>query len=168
MTDRTRTYTWNDPRDVAREIIGRDHLEWMRAMKNGEIPAAPFAQTLGIEMETIEPGRIVFSARTAEWMSNPAGIIHGGLIATILDSVVTLAVMSQLPADKLCTTLHLNTHYVRPLFPKNDSIVAEGLAIHIGTTIGTAEARVRDTAGRLIAHGTASLAIINASTLHRE
>ncbi len=163
----TRVYEWSDPTDVVRGVLGREHLDWMRAMLAGEISAPPFAQTLGLAMQSVEPGRITFAATAAPWMCNPAGIIHGGLAATLLDSVVTLAVMSKLPAQKLCTTLDLNVHFVRPLFPNGVKLVADGVAVHIGTTVGTAEGRLHDEKGRLIAHGTASLAIVDADKLHR-
>ena len=167
MTKNERTYAWNSPREVMERVIGRDHIEWIREMAAGEIPAAPFAQTLGMQPVSIEAGHVVFTATAAPWMSNPAGIVHGGLALTLLDSVVTLAVMSKLPSSKLCTTLDLNVHFVRPLFPDGTALRAEGTAVHLGTTIGTAEGRLYDDAGRLIAHGTASLAIIEAGTLHR-
>ena len=167
MTDRTRTYSWNDVRDVASHIMGREHVTWMREMLAGKIPGPPFAQTLEMYPEEVEEGRIVFGMEVREWMANPAGVIHGGAAATILDSVLTLAVMSKLPADKLCTTLDLNVHYVRPLFPPGEKITAEGVALHVGTTVGTAEGRVYDARRRLIAHGSASLAIIEQARLHR-
>ncbi len=150
-----------------RGVLGRDHVEWMQAMIAGKIMPPPFAQTLDLRMESAEPGRVTFASAASPWMCNPAGIIHGGLAATLLDSVVTLAVMSKLPAQKLCTTLDLNVHFVRPLFPNGVKLVAEGIAVHIGSTIGTAEGRLKDENGRLIAHGTASLAIIDAENLHR-
>ena len=136
-------------------------------MVNGEIPAAPFAQTLEIYPQDVEEGRVVFGMDVREWMSNPAGIIHGGAAATILDSVLTLAVMTKLPSDRICTTIDLMVHYVRPLFPPGGKITAEGIAVHVGTTIGTAEGRVHDERGRLIAHGSATLSIIETAKLRR-
>ena len=167
MSNRTRTYEWNDSREVASRIMGRDHVSWIREMAAGEMPAAPFAQTLETYPEEAEAGRVVFGMDVREWMSNPAGVIHGGAVATILDSVLTLAVMTKLSPDKLCTTLDLTVHYVRPLFPPGGKITAEGIAVHVGTTIGTAEGRVHDERGRLIAHGSATLSIIEAAKLHR-
>ncbi len=161
MTDRrTRTYSWSDPREVARAIFAREHREWMEAMMRGEIPAAPFASTLEIEPEEIGDGRVRFGMPLREWMTNPAGVIHGGITATLLDSVLTLAVTTRLARGTFCTTIDLNVHYVRPLLPSGARVRAEGTALHIGTTVATAEARLHDERDRLIAHATTSLAIL--------
>ncbi|MDE2481980.1 MAG: PaaI family thioesterase [bacterium] len=159
---RERTYTWNDPREIARAIVGREHREWMTMMKEGALPHAPFASTLAFEIEEIGDGRVVFSMPLAEWMCNPTGVVHGGVSATLLDSVLTLSVLTRLPREKLCTTIDLNVHFVRPLFPSGARIRAEGSALHVGTTVATAEARLLDERDRLIAHATTSLAIIDA------
>lgn len=167
-TVRERTFTWEDPRTLARTIFERgDHLAWLNEIRERVLQPPPIAMALGYDIEEIEPGRIVFSMNASEWMTNPAGIIHGGMAATLLDTVLTLAVTTQLPPDKMCTTLDLNVHFVRPLFPTEEKVCAEGKALHIGTTIGTAEGRLHDARGRLIAHGTASLAIVDMASLAR-
>jgi uncharacterized protein (TIGR00369 family) len=164
MSERKRTHEWHDPRDVAAEVLARPHLDWINAMAAGEIPAAPFAQTLGMRPEHAARGHVRFSMETHEWMANPAGVVHGGMAATILDSVLTLAVATHLPHGKFCTTIDLNVHFVRPLFPTGERVVADGHAVHVGSTLGTAEARLVDARGRIIAHATGSFAIIDAES----
>ncbi len=159
-TVRERRFTWHDPRDVARAIMGRPHLEWMGDMIAGNVPPPPFASTLGFVFEESERGRVRFSVEVHEWAANPAGVVHGGFTAALLDTVMTLAVTTKIPADRVATTLDLHLHYVRPLFPNGQKITAEATAIHTGATIGTAEGRILDADGRLIAHGTTTLAII--------
>jgi len=100
-----------------------------------------------------------------EWMCNPAGVVHGGMTAVLLDTVLTLAVVSKLPGGKSAQTIDMNVHYVRPILPTGEKIVAVGTAVHIGSTIGTAEGRVHNAAGKLIAHGTATLAILDNATM---
>lgn len=157
---RERTYGWSDLHEVIAGIAGHPHLTWMAKMIAGTIPPPPFASTLDFTFETAEPGRVTFSMRAHEWVSNPAGVAHGGFAATLLDTVLTLAVMTQIPPDRVCTTLDLNVHYVRPLFPNGQRVVGEGVAVHVGTTVGSSEGKVRDDLGRIIAHGTATLAIV--------
>jgi len=94
-------------------------------------------------------------------MCNPAVVVHGGMAATLLDTVLTLAVVSKLPRGKTAQTVQMNVNYVRPLLPTGEKAVAEGVALHLGKTIGTAEGRVHDARGKLIAHGTATLAILD-------
>ncbi len=164
MTERERTYSWADPREVVRAMAGLDHPVWMAQMMSGTIPPAPFAATLGLAFDEIGDGRVIFSMELHEWMTNPAGAIHGGITATILDSVLTLAVTTRLPRDRFCTTIDLNVHYVRPLFPDGSRVRAQGVALHVGTTLATAEARLFDSRDRLIAHASTSLAILDRET----
>jgi uncharacterized protein (TIGR00369 family) len=159
---RERTFTWNAPMDTARSIVGRDPMTWLSDMMAGKIPAPPAARLLDFSIESVEEGRVVFGMRTHEWMANPAGVIHGGMSATLLDTVMTLAVVSKIPPEKMCTTIDLQVRFLRPLFPNGEKVTGEGVAVHVGTNFGTAEGRIHDAKGRLIAHGTASLAIVDA------
>lgn len=161
-TARERTLTWDAPADTARAIMGRDPMTWLREMMAGRIPSPPAARLMDFSIEAVEEGRVVFGMRAHEWMTNPAGVIHGGMSATLLDTVMTLAVISKLPPQKMCTTIDLQVRFLRPLFPNGEKVTGEGLAVHVGANFGTAEGRVHDTKGRLIATGTASLAIIDA------
>jgi uncharacterized protein (TIGR00369 family) len=93
---------------TANAIFGRDHMAWMREMQAGDIPPPPAARLMGFDIEAVEPGRVVFTMRAEEWMANPTGVLHGGLTSTLLDTVLTLAVTTQLPKDRYCTTLDLH------------------------------------------------------------
>jgi uncharacterized protein (TIGR00369 family) len=158
---RERTFSWVDPLEVGRRLAEVEGVEWLTMMKEGTLPPPPFAAALGMQPEEVEEGRVVFSMRAEEWMCNPAGVIHGGMAATILDTVLTLAVVAKIPEGKSAQTIDLNVHYVRPILPTGETITAEGLAVHVGATIGTAEGRMYNAAGKLVAHGTATLAILD-------
>ena len=136
-------------------------------MKSGELPPPPIIEALSFEPEELEDGRIVFSMRAEEWMCNPASVVHGGMAATLLDTVLTLAVVSKLPKGKTAQTVQMNVHYVRPLLPTGEKVTGEGVAVHVGSTIGTAEGRVYDARGKLVAHGTATMAILDISQMKR-
>ncbi len=162
---RERTFTWTNPVELATQLFNTEGIAWLRAAKAREIPPPPILSALGMEIESVEDGSVAFSMRAEEWMCNPAGVVHGGMTATLLDTVLTLAIMSKLPAGSSAQTIDMNVHYVRPILPTGETIVAEGKAVHVGSTIGTAEARVHNAAGKLIAHGTATLAIIDNATM---
>lgn len=162
---RERSFTWDAPSATAGAIFGRDHLTWMREMQSGAVPPPPAARLMGFDIETVEPGRVAFTMRAEEWMANPTGVIHGGLTSTLLDTVLTLAVTTQLPKERYCTTLDLHVHFVRPIAPDGEPVSGEGLAVHVGTNVATAEGRAHDSRGRLVAHATATLAILDAGRL---
>src|ERR1700761_7111419 len=94
---RERSFTWDAPAATARAIFGRDPVAWLREMQEGIVPAPPAARLMGFEIIGVEAGRVQFSMRAEEWMSNPTGVIHGGLTSTLLDTVLTLAVQTKLP-----------------------------------------------------------------------
>lgn len=157
---RERTFTWQAPAETSSAIFGRDPMVWLREMQTGAVVPPPAAHLMAFEIETVEPGRIVFSMRAHEWMSNPTGVVHGGLTSTLLDTVLTLAVQSTLSSERYCTTLDLHAHFVRPIQPDGEKIVGEGLPVHVGKTVATAEGRAHNASDKLVAHATATLAIV--------
>jgi uncharacterized protein (TIGR00369 family) len=158
---RERTFSWDPPLATAQAIFGRDHLEWMNDMKNGAVPAPPAARAMGFEIEAVELGRVAFSMRAHEWMANPAGVLHGGVTSMLLDTVLTLAVQTKLGPAQYCTTIDLHVHLVRPIPPDGEKITAVGSAVHVGSTVATSEGRAHDASGRLVAHATATFAVLD-------
>jgi uncharacterized protein (TIGR00369 family) len=111
----------------------------------------------------VSEGRVVFAGEPAEYHYNPLGTVHGGVMATLLDSALGCAVQSLLPAGTTYTTLELKVNYLRPVTVKTGPIYAEGKIIHLGGRIATAEARLTDAAGKLYAHGTTTCIILRPS-----
>lgn len=161
--DRQRTYSWGDPAELL-AAIGREesHLAWMQGMLEGRLPAPAFGATL--ELRPIEASleRLIFAMPLREWMLNPAGGIHGGALATLLDSAMTLAVIARLDRSKIATTTTLTTHFVRPLVADGSEVLAVAEVLYCGRTHATAHARLTDAQGRLAAHGDAAFAIVAA------
>jgi uncharacterized protein (TIGR00369 family) len=158
---RERTFSWTAPSEVRGAILGRPQLEWMADMIAGRVPPPPFPEALNLSFDEAERGRVVFSVVPEEWSANPMGVVHGGFLTSLLDSAMTLAVVSRLAADRTATTLDLQIHFVRAVPTDGRTrLRAEGIALHVGGTIGTAEGKITDTEGHLIAHGTSTMAIL--------
>jgi uncharacterized protein (TIGR00369 family) len=136
-----------------------DGLEFLNRIKNGRIPPPPMMVLLGFDVLEIERGRIVFGATPTSAHYNPAGMVHGGFAATMLDSCMTCAVQSTLAPGLACTTVDLNIHYTRGANDQTGLLRAEGKIVHAGRQIATAEGRVTDPQGRVIAHATTSCLI---------
>jgi uncharacterized protein (TIGR00369 family) len=137
-----------------------DGLEFLRSIADGRTPQAPISLTLGFTLMSAEPGSVVFEAETGAHLYNPMGTVHGGYFATLLDSALGCAVMSRLPAGMAYATAQLNMNLLRPATEATGKLRVTGTAIHVGRTIGTAEARVegvRD--GKLYAHGSTTCSI---------
>ena len=151
---RTRTYAWSDPLPGARTARGMSGLEYLQAIRRGELPRPPIMDTLGIDGGEFGEGVATFTVVPAEYHYNPIGVVHGGLAATLCDSALGCAVHSVLPAGAGYTTLELKVNFVRPITLQTGRIWCEGRVIHAGSRVATAEARVTDADGKLYAHAT--------------
>jgi uncharacterized protein (TIGR00369 family) len=110
-----------------------------------------------------ESGRVVVTLLPTHAHLNPAGTVHGGLTATLLDSCMGLAIQSTLDKAVSQTTLEFKISLVRPITPDTGPIRAEGVVLNCGRRIGTAEGRVTDGNGRLLAHGTTTCLIFQSA-----
>lgn len=133
-------------------LAQRPGVELMRAIMDGGLPAPPIAHSLDFVLVEVEAGRAVFQGTAKFDFYNPIGSVHGGWIATLLDSCVGCAVHSALPAGKGYTTLELKVNYVRALLHDSGPVRAEGKVIHLGGRVATAEGRLVDAGGKLYAH----------------
>ncbi len=156
---RTRTIAWQDPLPSAQLSQTMSGLHYLRAIQAGEIPPPPIAVLMGMSIDEVEEGRVIFSAQPAEYHYNPIGVVHGGLAATLLDSSLGCAVHSMLPAGTGYTTLEIKVNYVRPITSETGELRCEGKVIHLGGRIATAGARITDASGKLYAHGTTTCII---------
>jgi uncharacterized protein (TIGR00369 family) len=150
-TERRRVVTWHDPKASARLGAQMAGLDYLRAMMAGDLPPPPAIELLGITMLSAEPGIVRMGMPVGEYLYNPIGTVHGGTIATLLDSVLGCAVHSMLPAGRGYTTLEIKVNYLRAVTEATAEIVAEGRTVHVGRQSAVAEGRVTDESGRIYA-----------------
>lgn len=153
---RTKTVTWHDPMTAAesgRKLSGIDHL---RAVRDGQLPAAPIAALMGFRVATIEEGDVVFTCAPDESVYNPIGLVHGGLVCTLLDSVCGCAVQSTLPAGLGYTSLEMKVSYLRPLHAHSGELTAHGWVPRRGRRASFAEGDVRTADGKVVATATST------------
>ena len=134
-------------------------LDFVQGLASGALPLNTIAQTLGYDVVEAESGRVVITVSPNESHLNPWGTVHGGLTATLLDSCMGLAVQSTLEKGFGSTTLEFKISLVRAITTETGEIKAEGKVLNAGRRIGTAEGRVTDRKGRLLAHGTTTCLI---------
>jgi len=157
---RSRTITWTDParaRFRGRSLTGYERLV---AIQRGELAPPPAAALLGMQLDEVTQGRTVFSMFADEIHENPMGTMHGGIVATLVDTAMGCALSSRLPADAGFTTLELKTNYVRAITQATGRIYAEGTVLHSGGRVAMTEARVHDSTGTLYAHATSTCMIL--------
>jgi acyl-coenzyme A thioesterase PaaI-like protein len=85
---RERTFSWTDPKLTADAGRGMAGLDLIQGLRDGNIPTPPSATLIGFSVTEVEEGRVVMRLTPAEYHYNPIGTIHGGILATLLDSVM--------------------------------------------------------------------------------
>ncbi len=142
--------------DKQKEMSG---LEFVQGLADGTLPLNTLAQTLRYDVTEAADGRVAVTVEPSDIHLNPAGTVHGGVAATLLDSCMGLAIQSTLEKGVSQTTLEFKISLVRPITPETGMIKAEGVVLSRGRRVGTAEGRVTDGKGRLLAHGTTTCLI---------
>jgi uncharacterized protein (TIGR00369 family) len=134
-------------------------LELMKSFSTAE-DVPPFIGTLlGMTIDEVEHGRATMSLTTRREFANPLGTLHGGICATLLDSAMGCAVHSTLEAGVGYGTLELKVNYIRTVPVDGVKLTATAHTVHVGRKTATAEGRVHDPQGRLVAHGTTTCII---------
>jgi uncharacterized protein (TIGR00369 family) len=157
---RERTYSWGDPGVSATAARTAAGIDVMQALARGELPAPPVIATLGFELDSVEPGEVVFSFQPAEYHYNPIGSVHGGVYATLLDSATGCAVHSLLPAGVGYTSLDLTVKFLRAVTVDTGRVRCIGTVTHLGGRTALAEARLVDGDDRLLATAISSILLI--------
>lgn len=135
-------------------------IDYVRAIFGGDLPPPPIAELMGFRGVEAEPGRAVFEMEPGPQHYNPIGSVHGGVAMTLLDSAMGVAVHSLLEPGGRYTTLEVKTNFVRAITADTGVIRCEGTVLHKGSRIATAEGKVTDAAGKLLAHGTTTCLIL--------
>ena len=159
---RSRTVEWADPAALAaagRKMAG---IDFLRAIRDGDLPAPPIAVLLGFRLAEVEPGLAVFECTPSEQHYNPIGVVHGGLAMTLLDSAMGCSVQTRTPAGGGYTTLEAKTNLVRAITDKSGPLRAIGKVLHFGSRVATAEGRLEDASGKLYAHATTTCIVLSA------
>ena len=144
------------------QLAGKTGMQVFEAIFSGELPPPPIGETLNFLPIEMSPGRAVFQGRPQLGHYNPLGTVHGGWIATLLDSCVGCAVHTTLPAGKGYTTAELKINYVRPVTTRVPLVRAIGTVIHVGARMATADGRLVGPNGKLYAHASTTCFIFDA------
>lgn len=155
---------WEDPRaSIEAAMTGRG-LEYMEGYISGRIPSPPIASLMNMDFIEVEEGRVLFKAIPGIQHLNSVGIIHGGFTATILDTALGCAIHSTLPCGMIYNTVQLNVHFTRPIMPDSSELFCEGVVLHRGGTLRTAEAHLKDAHDMLYAHATTTCMLLPLAT----
>jgi uncharacterized protein (TIGR00369 family) len=141
------------PLDTMRAMTG---LDFLRGIVEGTLPAPPITETLGYTLAEVAPGFALFTMTPSFKHYNPIGSVHGGVAATLLDSCMSCAIQTNFAVGTGYTTLEIKINYVRAITQDTGPIRAEGRSLYVGRRSATAEGKIIDAKGTLLAHGTAT------------
>lgn len=133
---------------MANEVTGElsgEHLEKLRTVLSN----VPFAKLLGIELAAAERGAVTLRLQVRPDLKQNQGVLHGGVIATLIDTATAFSIVSQLTEPEKFTTVDLTVNYLRPL--KEGMITAQARVVRAGRRLLTVTAEVHDDAGNLAA-----------------
>lgn len=141
------------------QLLGMSGMEFFTAMMSGELPPPHMTATAEFGIVSFDYGHVVMQGTPRTEFQNTLGIIHGGWIATILDSVVGCAVHSTLSAGMGYATAELKVSYLRPLNVGIGLIRAEGRVISVGKKIAFAEGTLFGPDGKEYARASTTCAV---------
>jgi len=154
---RTKRITWQDPMVALSSAAGLTGIEFIQAIFGGKLPSPPITATMGFTGGTAEVGKATFVGTAGEHLYNPIGVVHGGFAMTLLDSAMGCAVHTTLGVGEAYTTLETKVNFVRPITLETGPLRCEGVVVHRGGKIATAEGRlVAEDSGKLMAHGSST------------
>jgi uncharacterized protein (TIGR00369 family) len=129
-------------------------LDFVRKIFSGELPQPPIMENVDPFDSAIEAGVVVFHSVPGFRHYNPIGSVHGGYAAILLDSAMGLAVHTMLPVGTGYTTLEFKISFIRGMSKDSGTVRTEGRTLNVGRRAATAEARITNSKGQLIAHAT--------------
>ncbi len=145
------------------QIAGLSGREFLQAMIDGRLPAPPISQTMSIRLVEVADGFAVFEGEPGPHLLNPLGGVHGGWALTLIDSIAGCAAHSTLPAGVGYASIETKGNFSRPIAPDTGRVRAEGRVVGKGRTIISAEGKIVDSRGRLLAHGTSTLMVFRSN-----
>lgn len=122
------------------------------------INRSPYFSLLSMKVKDLEWGTCVLEVELEKKHLQPFGYVHGGLIASVIDSTAFWAVFPQVKDELGLTTVEMKVNYLAPV--KEGKLVAKGRCIKIGKTVALGEAYINSSGGNLLAHGTATMMIV--------
>lgn len=158
---RERTYTWEDPRVFVEAAHGLSGLDFLTKIGSGELRLVPAGATTDIAPVAVGDGWAEFEMQPAEWHYNPIGSVHGGMLAGLADSALGCAVHTKLPAGVGYTSLDLTIKFTRAANLDSGLLRCRAEVVTIGRRAATAEARIVDGHGRVVAHAVATCLLLS-------
>lgn len=147
---------WEQGSDEERKIL---ELAVSAIRQRRERNSAFLSGFLGLEGEFVDENTYRFEIPLTVFMHNAGGAVHGGILATLIDSAMGSLVNRSLPPEKYAVTTELKVNYLRP--GRGERLRAEASFLHRGQTLVVLEGSVYDERNKRLAHGTGTFIVLN-------
>jgi uncharacterized protein (TIGR00369 family) len=134
---------------------GLDYLR--KVLRAGS--TSPMSETMRMRLVAVDKGTATMEGRPDSRYYNPQGRMHGGYVATLIDSALGSAVQTYFDAEASFGTIELKVNFVRKISAGSSPLVCVANVLHSGRTMCTAEAKVTDSEGKLCAHGSGTFLV---------
>jgi uncharacterized protein (TIGR00369 family) len=155
--ERSRLVSWHDPITTAATAASMPGLEFWREVIDGRLPAPPISNLIQMRAVRAENGRVTFSCMPDASMYNPLGIVHSGIVCTLLDTVSGCALHTTLPQGVGYTSIEIKVNYLKAVTVASGPLTAVGTVVKAGSRVGFTDAKVTEAAGALVATATSTL-----------
>ena len=159
-TTRRRELVFQDPVASFERAVGMSGIEHLEAISSGELPPPPIAVLMNMQPVDVARGRVTFAGSPGEEHYNPIGLVHGGYASTLLDTVLGCAVQTTLEPGQAYTTQTIEVKLLRPITRETGTVEAIGEVTYRGRRQATAEGRILDAAGKVLATGTSTCMVL--------
>jgi uncharacterized protein (TIGR00369 family) len=158
---RSRTTTWHDPAVGAAARAGMSGRDFVQGLAGGQVPPPPMASLLGFRVIEVGEGEVLVACAPEEVFYNPIGMVHGGLLCTLLDTAMGLALQTLMPPGASFSTIEIKVNFLKAVRAGDGDLIASGRVTKRGSRVSFTEAEVRDPSGSLVGTGTSSLLLIH-------
>ncbi|MCW2663870.1 MAG: hypothetical protein JWP83_5022 [Mycobacterium sp.] len=157
--EQSRTVIWHDPITTQATAASMSGLAYWRAVTDGHLPPPPIGELMRMRVDDVENGRITFSCTPDGSMYNPLGMVHGGAVCTLLDTVTGCAMHTTLPEGIGYTSVEIKVNYLKAVTIASGTLTAVGTVVKAGSRLGFTEGKVTDASGNLVATASSTLLI---------
>jgi uncharacterized protein (TIGR00369 family) len=144
------------------KVLNPEHVKAVTAVVNN----CPYFKLLSAELKTLGWGESHFELEVQEKHFQPYGIVHGGVCASILDAAAFWAVYAGFEEVVGLTTVEMKINYLAPV--SEGRLIARGRCIKAGKTICLGDATIHDDKGRLVAHGTSTIMVLESMLIENQ
>jgi uncharacterized protein (TIGR00369 family) len=158
--EQSRLVTWRDPITTQSAVASMPGPSYWREVADGHLSPPPIGDLLQMRLVEVRNGSITFSCTPDASMYNPLGVVHGGAVCTLLDTVTGSAMHTTLPEGVGYTSIEIKVNYLKEVTAASGPLTAVGSVVKSGSRIGFTEGKVTDASGNLVATATSTLLIL--------